>query len=135
MIQRVKQRRRNRTTCNAQGWEGAPDQQRWLRSRGRSRLKRLKIDTGLEEPNYRASVRHIHRHRNALKPLPDKSSLCQIVADRAIRVIAVRRVRGCHRRRVLGGKSTAFANAPAQMPGMVNAKEVVQSAPKERRYA
>jgi hypothetical protein len=34
----------------------------------------------------------------------------------------------------LDGKPTAFAAASALLPGMVNAKNVVQFAPKQRRY-
>ena len=41
-----------------------------LRSRGRSRLKWLEDGARQEERNCRASVRHIHRHRNAFKIAP-----------------------------------------------------------------
>jgi hypothetical protein len=35
----------------------------------------------------------------------------------------------------LEGNLTALAAAPTLLPGMVNAKNVVQFAPKQRRYA
>jgi hypothetical protein len=58
-----------------------------LCSRGRSRLKWLKIGTGQKQWYGRASVPHVHRDRKALKPLADNSPLCQVVADRAIRLV------------------------------------------------
>ena len=66
----------------------------------------------------------------------DNSPLCQIVADRAIRlVVAARGVSGCYKNRLLAGKPTAFAATPAGLPGMMNAKDFVQFAPKQRRCA
>jgi hypothetical protein len=115
---------------------GAGSIQEDLRSRGRSRLKGLKTGTWQDERNCRASVRCVHRHQNALKPLPDNSSLRQIVADWTIRpVVAALNVGGCYGRRVLETNFTIFASALALLSGMVNAEDVVQTAPKQRRYA
>jgi hypothetical protein len=106
----------------------------WLRSRGRSRLKWLKIGARQKERNCWASVQNIRRNRNAFKPLPDDSPLCQIVADRAIRpVVATLRVPGRYRKLMLEGKPTAFATP--RLAGMMNTKDFVQFAPKQRRYA
>jgi hypothetical protein len=114
---------------------GALNRYRGLRSRGRSRLKWLKKGTGQEDRNFRASVGQTGRHRNADKPLSDHSPLCQIVADRAIRLVAILRVSSSYKAPVLGGNPTALAAASAQVPSMVNAKEFVQFAAKKRRYA
>jgi hypothetical protein len=105
----------------------------WLCGRGSPRLKWLKMRTRQEKRDCRASVRHIHRHRNAFIPLPDYSPLRQVVADRTIRsVIATLRVCGCYRGLVLRGKLTTLV--AVLLLGMVNAGEVVQLATQQRRY-
>jgi len=101
-----------------------------LRRRGRSRLKWLKMGTCQGERNCPASVRHIQRRRNDFEPLPDNSPLCQVVADRAIRaVVAACGVSGQDRK----DRHPAFA--ATLLPGMVNAGNFVQLAPKQRRDA
>ena len=98
---------------------------------GRSCLEWLKMATWQAERNGQALVRYTDCHRKAFKPLPDNSPLGQIVADRAIRlVVAAFSGSGCYRNRLLAGKRTAFAVPPAALPGMMNAEEFVQFAPK-----
>ena len=100
---------------------------------GAARLKRLKMGTRQEERNCRAAIRHAHRHRKAFEPLPNNAPLCQKIADRAIRLSSqIQRVRLLSKVAV-GGNLTALAAVPAQLPGMMNAEDVVQLAPQQRR--